>query len=178
MRCGLALTVIVVLFVAPLAMAAEPVTFEQHVRPILKTYCLECHGAGEKMPGGLDLRLRRFAVAGGKNGPAVVAKQPGKSLLIERIKAGEMPPVGKKVPAEQIAVIEKWIAGGALTLRDEPATLPPGLGITADERAYWFYQPLKRPVVPVSGEFAGANPKPDRRIRLREALRAGAGVQP
>src|SRR5471030_1691883 len=90
------------------AAADEPLTFEQHVRPILKAYCLDCHGAGEKMPGGLDLRLKRFAVTGGKNGPAFMSKEPGKSLLIERMKSGEMPPVGKKVPAEQIAIIEKW----------------------------------------------------------------------
>ncbi|MDY3552245.1 PSD1 and planctomycete cytochrome C domain-containing protein [Gemmata sp. JC717] len=130
------------------ARAAEPITFEQHVRPILKAYCLDCHGGGEKPAGGLDLRLKRFAVAGGKNGPAVVAKEPGKSALVERMKSGEMPPGEKKVPADQLAVIEKWIAAGAPTLRDEPATLPPGLGITADERAYWFYQPLGRPAVP------------------------------
>ena len=53
-----------------------------------------------------------------------------------------MPPGEKKVPAEQIAVIERWIAGGAVARSDEPATLPPGLDITAEERAYWFYQPL------------------------------------
>jgi hypothetical protein len=139
--------VLVTLLVRP-AGAADPVTFEQHVRPILKAYCLTCHGAGEKMPGGLDLRLKRFAVAGGDSGPAVVPKQPGKSLLLERMKAGEMPPGEKKVPADQIAVIEKWIAAGAPTLRDEPTTLPPGLGITADERAYWFYQPLRTPTPP------------------------------
>src|SRR5215468_10178652 len=92
------------------AAAADPITFEQHVRPILKAYCLDCHGAGEKMPSGLDLRLKRFAVTGGKSGAAIVPKEPGKSLLVERMKSGEMPPVGKKVPAEQIAVIEKWIA--------------------------------------------------------------------
>ncbi|MCE9567911.1 MAG: DUF1549 domain-containing protein [Planctomycetes bacterium] len=130
------------------ATAADPVTFEQHVRPILKAYCLDCHGAGDKMPGGLDLRLKRFALAGGKSGPSIVLKEPAKSLLIERMKSGEMPPVGKKVPAEQIAIIEKWIAAGAPTVRDEPATLPAGLGITAEERAYWFYQPLRRPTVP------------------------------
>jgi hypothetical protein len=145
---SLLVAVLVVAMPAPRASAAEPVTFEEHVRPVLKAYCLDCHGAGEKMPGGLDLRLKRFAVAGGKNGPAVAPKHPGKSLLVERMKSGEMPPVGKKVPAEHIAVIEKWIAGGAPTLRDEPATLPPGLGITAEERAYWFYQPLRRPAVP------------------------------
>jgi mono/diheme cytochrome c family protein len=148
MRHGSLLALAALLPSAGPAAAADPVTFEQHVRPILKAYCLDCHGASEKMPGGLDLRLKRFAVEGGKTGPAIDPNRPGKSLLIERMKSGEMPPVGKKVPADQIAVIEKWIAGGALTLRDEPATLPPGLGITADERAYWFYQPLKPPAVP------------------------------
>lgn len=126
---------------------AEPL-FETDVRPIFKAYCLDCHGAGEKMPGGLDLRLKRFAEAGGKSGPGFDPKQPGKSLLIERMKSGEMPPGEKKVPAEQIAIVEKWIANGAPTKRPEPATLPPGLGITDDERAYWFYQPLKRPNPP------------------------------
>ncbi len=148
MRCGSLVAVVVLFLIGRPASGAEPVTFEQHVRPVLKAYCLDCHGAGEKMPGGLDLRLKRFAVAGGKSGPAVVPKEPGKSLLLERMKSGEMPPGEKKVPPELIAVIEKWIAAGAPTLRDEPATLPPGLGITADERAYWFYQPLRRPVVP------------------------------
>jgi hypothetical protein len=130
--------------------AADTITFEQHVRPILKAYCLDCHGAGEKMPGNLDLRLKRFALQGGKSGPAIVPSDPGHSLLLERLKTGEMPPVGKKVPPEQIAVIEKWIAGGAPTTRAEPTSLPPGLGITAEERAYWFYQPLKSVPVPAA----------------------------
>ncbi|HVK09975.1 MAG TPA: PSD1 and planctomycete cytochrome C domain-containing protein [Gemmataceae bacterium] len=148
MRFGLLIAVAVFVWPSGRSPAADPLTFEQHVRPILKAYCLDCHGAGEKMPGGLDLRLRRFAVAGGKGGPAVVPKEPGKSVLLVRMKDGEMPPGEKKVPADQIAVIEKWIAAGAPTLRDEPTTLPPGLGITAEERAYWFYQPLKTPAVP------------------------------
>jgi mono/diheme cytochrome c family protein len=126
---------------------ADP-TFEMDVRPIFKAYCLDCHGAGEKMPGGLDLRLKRFAESGGKSGPGFVAKKPDKSLIVERMKSGEMPPGEKKVPAEQIAIVEKWIANGAPVKRAEPATLPPGLGITDDERAYWFYQPLNRPTPP------------------------------
>jgi mono/diheme cytochrome c family protein len=157
MRFGLTLAAVLLASVGR-APAAEPVTFEQHVRPILKAYCLDCHGAGEKIPGGLDLRLRRFAVAGGKSGPALVPKEPARSLLVERMKAGEMPPGEKKVPADQIAVIEKWIAAGAPTLRDEPASLPPGLGITAEERAYWFYQPLTRPAVPAVADARVRNP--------------------
>jgi hypothetical protein len=128
--------------------APDAITFEQHVRPILKAYCLDCHGGREKAPGGLDLRLRRFVLAGGDTGPGFVANEPGKSLLIQRMKSGEMPPGEKRVPADQVAVGERWIAAGAPARGDEPATLPPGLGITAEERAFWFYQPLKRPAVP------------------------------
>ena len=134
--------------------AAEPPTFERDVRPIFKEYCLDCHGASDKPSGKLDLRLKRFAEKGGKSGPAIVAKDAAASLLLERLKAGEMPPGEKKVPPEKIAVIEKWIAAGAATLRPEPATLPPGLGITEEERAYWFYQPLKRPEPPASTSTA------------------------
>lgn len=128
--------------------AAEKATFERDVRPILKAYCLDCHGAGEKPKGGLDLRLRRFAVKGGVTGPAVTPGNPGGSLLVARLKAGEMPPSKTKVPAEQLAVIERWIAAGAPSLRNEPPSLPPGIDITPDERAYWFYQPLRRPEPP------------------------------
>ncbi|MFO0807694.1 MAG: PSD1 and planctomycete cytochrome C domain-containing protein [Gemmataceae bacterium] len=176
--------------------AGEPITFEQHVRPILKAYCLDCHGAAEKMPGGLDLRLRRFAVAGGTGGPAVVPAEPGKSLLLDRMKSGEMPPTAKKVPAEQIAIVERWIAGGAATQRDEPATLPPGLGITAEERAYWFYQPLTRPTPPhgpadrvrtpidafvlakLREKGLGFNPDADRATLLRRATFDLTGLPP
>ena len=95
------------------ARAAAPPTFERDVRPILKTYCLDCHGGGEKLAGNLDLRLKRFAVKGGDTGPAIVPGNASASLLIERLKAGEMPPSEKKVPADKIPVIEQWIAAGA-----------------------------------------------------------------
>src|SRR6185436_10568580 len=82
------------------------------------------------------------------SGAALLAGKPGDSLILKRLKSGEMPPTEKKVPAAQIAIIEQWIAGGAATSREEPETLAPGLGITAEERAYWFYQPIRRSVTP------------------------------
>jgi len=130
------------------AMAADPPTFEREVRLILKTYCLDCHGGGEKLAGNLDLRLRRFAVKGGDNGAAIVPGNAAGSLLVERMKAGEMPPTEKKVPADKIAVIEQWIAAGAVVGRNEPESLPPGIDITPEERAFWSFQPIKRPEPP------------------------------
>jgi len=146
---------------------AEPPTFERDVRPILKTYCFDCHGAEEKLSGGLDLRLRRFALQGGESGPAIEVGQPAASLLIERMRSGEMPPFAKKVPPEKIAQIEAWIAAGATTDRVEPERLPPGIDITPEERAWWAFQPLTRPVVPrlegsvASLEEAQAQPSAD-----------------
>jgi hypothetical protein len=136
---------------------AEELTFERHVRPILKAYCIDCHGGGDKLEGNLDLRLRRFALRGGDSGPALVAGKGAESLLVTRLRDGEMPPSGKKVPAEQIAIIERWIASGASTSRDEPEQLPKGIDITPEERAYWFFQPLARPEPP---QFPG-----DARVR-------------
>jgi hypothetical protein len=130
------------------ASEAEPLTFERDVRPILKTYCLDCHGGGEKLSGNLDLRLAGLARKGGDSGPAIVPGDSAASLVVERLKAGEMPPTEKKVPADKIAVIEHWIVAGAATGRNEPEQLPPGIDITPEERAYWFFQPIRRPDPP------------------------------
>jgi hypothetical protein len=130
--------------VGGISRAGEKVTFEQHIRPILKTYCLDCHGAEEKPRSKLDLRLRRLIVQGGRKGPAIVPGRPAESLLVDRLKSGEMPPGEKKVPKDQVALIERWIAEGAVTARDEPASLPPGIHITPEERAHWAFQPVRR----------------------------------
>jgi hypothetical protein len=136
------------LLLPPLAFGAEPLSFERDVRPIFKAYCLDCHGGGEKLEGNLDLRLKRFLVKGGDSGAAVAPGNAAGSLIVERMKSGEMPPTEKKVPADKIAVLERWIAAGAPTLRDEPEQLPPGIDITPEERAFWSFQPLQRPEPP------------------------------
>ncbi len=122
---------------------------ERDIRPIFKEHCFDCHGAAEKVEGGLDLRLVRFMVSGGESGSALAPGKPSESLLLDRIKAGEMPPTGKKVPAEQIAKIEQWILTGANTAQPEPEKIDPGIGITAAEREFWSFQPIVRPEIPM-----------------------------
>jgi hypothetical protein len=124
--------------------SAKPPSFEFDVRPVFKAYCFDCHGGGEKVEAHLDLRLKRFALVGGESGPAIVPGKPAASLLLERMKTGEMPPTEKKVPADKIALVERWIAAGAATLHDEPEHLPPGIDITPEERAFWAFQPIRR----------------------------------
>jgi mono/diheme cytochrome c family protein len=128
--------------------AAEPVTFEKHVRPILKTHCFLCHGESGVAKGKLDLRLRRWLVRGGESGAAIVAGQPDDSYLVDRIALGEMPPGEKRLAAEEIEVIRKWIAAGAVTARPEPETIEGGNYLSEEDRSFWSFQPVRRPAVP------------------------------
>ncbi|HKP38043.1 MAG TPA: DUF1549 domain-containing protein, partial [Pyrinomonadaceae bacterium] len=138
------------LFVGMAAFGASAPTFEKDIRPILKAHCFECHGEGEKLKGGLDLRLRRLMLKGGDDGAVIVPGKPDKSLLFELVHRGEMPKREKKLTREQVAVIKEWIATGAKTARPEPAEIGKGSGITEEERAFWSFQPIRRPEVPMT----------------------------
>ncbi|QDT98872.1 PSD1 and planctomycete cytochrome C domain-containing protein [Gimesia aquarii] len=125
----------------------ENLTYEEHIRPIFRAHCFDCHGATEEIEGGLDLRLVRFLIKGGESGDAIVPGKPAESNLVARIASGEMPPGEARVPDNEIEIIKRWIAGGAKTSRPEPKTIGPGLGITPEERAYWAFQPIKQPQI-------------------------------
>src|SRR2546423_1676133 len=123
------------LLAAPAAAGEKPVavvppTFEAQVRPLFRIYCFDCHGEGEKLRGGLDLRLRRLVVKGGDSGPAVVAGKPDESLLLQRVRAGEMPPGKKKLSKAEIEQIGRWIAGGAKVEHAEPEMIAAGMHLT------------------------------------------------
>ena len=123
-------------------------TFEGDIRPLFRTYCFDCHGATEKLSGELDLRLVHFMEKGGDSGPAIVKGDAAGSYLLQRVKDGEMPPGEHRVPEDKIAILQKWIQEGAKTVRPEPASIGPGLGISSEERAYWAFQTIVRPAVP------------------------------
>src|SRR5262245_35404303 len=54
--------------------------FKKHVRPVLISQCLKCHG-GAKTEGELDVTDRDRLLKGGDHGPAIVPGEPKKSLL-------------------------------------------------------------------------------------------------
>jgi Protein of unknown function (DUF1553)/Protein of unknown function (DUF1549)/Planctomycete cytochrome C len=144
------LTAFTIAILGGVARGADAPSFESDVRPILKAYCYECHGEAEKPKGGLDVRLRRSLVEGGKNGPAIVPGKPGDSSLMVRVRSGEMPPGKKKLDAAAIDMLAKWIAAGARTERAEPATLAVGMPITPEDRAWWAFQPIRSRTPPAA----------------------------
>ena len=138
------------LLCAPPFLAAEhsALTFEADVRPILKAHCFHCHGEGDELKGDLDLRLRRFMDKKTDDGVVIVPGDPSGSALLKLIRSGDMPKGEKKLTARDIETIASWIAGGALTAAPEPAELPKGFHITAQERKFWAFQSIQRPAVP------------------------------
>ena len=87
------------LFLAsPLSAADKDIEFfEAKIRPILVQHCYECHSAAAKeIQGGLRLDSRPGIRKGGETGAAVVAGQPGKSLLMAALRheSIKMPPKG------------------------------------------------------------------------------------
>ena len=136
------------------AHAAEPADgakfFEMEVRPILVNRCYECHGE-KKQKGGLRVDGIGFLKAGGDTGSALIAGDPDKSPMIEAVRYRnsdfQMPPKGA-LPAGEVAVLEKWVRMGA------PWPQPSGQaevldgGFTAEQRGYWFFQPLAKVAPP------------------------------
>jgi hypothetical protein len=133
------------------AVAESPqLTFEKDIKPILRAHCLDCHGGVEGKKGKLDLRLVRTMVSGGETGAAIEPGNPDESYLVARIEDGEMPPKGAGLKPEELKKLKDWIAAGAKTARAEPApeSLGVTLGLTAEERAYWAFQPIVQAPVP------------------------------
>lgn len=130
--------------------ASENVTYEQHVRPILKANCFRCHGEGTESEGNLDLRLQRLILKGGDSGASVIPGDLEQSPLWTRVRDGEMPPaeVEKKLTDAERDLLRRWIATGAKTLRPEPADAVPGSYLTEEERNYWAFQPIRRTAPP------------------------------
>jgi cytochrome c553 len=124
--------------------------FEKEVRPVLVSRCYECHSAkSEKLEGGLRLDSRHAAIAGGDTGPAIVPNNPDESLLIDAINYGEvyeMPPKSK-MPANEIAVLTKWVALGAPWPQEEVATTDhlKVFDLTGRRAAHWCWQPVRDP---------------------------------
>jgi cytochrome c553 len=132
-------------------------SYERDIRPIFQTHCFQCHGEDGARKGGLDVRLKRLLLTGGKHGAAIVPGAATKSLLFQKIRDGEMPKGGAKLPDAEIAVIRDWIESGAKTLRAEPEN-PDEVLVSQEDRDYWAFQPIRNPALPKPKDLKSTNP--------------------
>jgi hypothetical protein len=105
----------ILFLLASILSARAAVDFSHQIVPILREHCAECH-AGDKKKGGFSFNDRKALLEGSENGPVVAAGKAGMSRMIEVILSTDsdeqMPPKGKRVPADQIALLKAWIDSG------------------------------------------------------------------
>lgn len=133
---------------------APKLVTEKDVLPIFQMRCVVCHGK-RRQEGGLDLRFQATRLKGGKSGPALVPGKPEQSLLLKRVLDGQMPPPKKLVeyfvrpPAtEEVETLRQWISSGALPAPKDPPEPKDDPLVSAKDRAFWSFQPPRRPAVP------------------------------
>ncbi len=124
----------------------DPIDFSTEVLPILQRHCYACHShqAGS-MEGNLALDWRSGWETGGDRGPAIQPGLPNDSLLVRAIRHTDpdlqMP--AEKIPAAEIAILERWIQQGANDPRvTEPQAIDPDAA-----KQWWSLQPLIRPTI-------------------------------
>jgi len=128
-------------------LADRDVDFATDIKPLLTTYCYDCHGPGLDQ-GGLSLATRAQSLAGGESGPSIDVGDSVSSVLVQRISGIEpeqmMPPDRDGMTPEQIGLIRTWIDHGAKWPASEELADPRIDGY----KAHWAFLPLRQPNLP------------------------------
>jgi hypothetical protein len=159
------------------------VDFNRDVRPILNTSCMGCHG-GVKEAGNVSFSYREQALGKGKSGrPTIVPGNPGASEFMARITSSDpairMPLHGPPLPAEQVAVLRRWIKEGA-AWQDYWAFVPPKpQPLPAVHNAEWGRRPLDRFILArLEKEGLSPSAQADKAALLRRASLDITGLPP
>jgi mono/diheme cytochrome c family protein len=105
-------------------------SYEVHIAPIEKRFCVSCHRPGKEnnnyLMGSYDETMNS-----GDNAPNIIAGDLGSNLIRmlhrEEIDAGGPMPPTKPLPEDYIALFERWVLGGAPnTAADAAAAAPAG----------------------------------------------------
>lgn len=95
--------------------AKDLVTYKDHVLPILRKHCVNCHNP-DKATSDLNVMSYQTLIAGGASGEAISPGKPDQSLLyrvIAHLDEPNMPPKQPRIPDAELATVKKWIELGA-----------------------------------------------------------------
>jgi nitrate/TMAO reductase-like tetraheme cytochrome c subunit len=84
-------------------------TYNDTIGPLFQARCSGCHG--DTAIQGLKLTTYQTAMAGGKDGPVIVAGDPANSLLIKK-QSGAQPHFAQLTP-DELKLVTDWIKAGA-----------------------------------------------------------------
>jgi ankyrin repeat protein len=126
-HCAVALALVTwALGTAQSRQSPAKVDFRRDVQPLLRQYCLDCHGPSQQM-NGFRLDRRRDAMRGGTIAVIAPGNSAGSRLYLKLIGnqyGAQMPPTGP-LSREQINVFRDWIDQGAEWPDDLAGETPP-----------------------------------------------------
>ena len=99
----------------PASPAPPKITYDEHVRPILREHCFSCHSA-DKQESGLALDTYQKTMTGGSSGEIVIAGDLASSrlwALASHKEEPKMPPRQDKLASAKLDLLSKWIEQGA-----------------------------------------------------------------
>ena len=180
-----------VISAAPAIAPEHEKLFEEKVRPLLVTRCQGCHGE-RVAEGGLRLDNLPSVLKGGDSGPILAPGDAAGSRVLKAVRREAEPamPPDEPLPADEVAILEAWIAAGAPWSgagADGPAVAadaPPAdmaARLTWARERHWAYQPILRhaaPDLPPGLDAARAAEWTERIDRFLAAGIVAAGLQP
>jgi hypothetical protein len=106
-----------------LSVSAQTVDYMKEIKPILSSYCYQCHSETQQKHG-LRVDTAANAIKGGQSGPAIVPGKSEESLLIQAVMGtakdlARMPYKKSPLEEEKIALLKRWIDQGAKAPADE-----------------------------------------------------------
>lgn len=165
-RVGFVVAITGALFAVGPALAAEELSFNRDIRPILSNACFQCHGPDEEQrQSGLRFDLREEALKPAESGKtAIVPGQAEKSELLRRIHATgdeQMPPAdsAKTITPAQQALLQRWIEEGAKYEGHWAFTAPVRPAPPVVQNEAWIKSPIDRFIL-ARLEHEGLKPSP------------------
>src|SRR2546426_12742387 len=148
--------------------APPQLDFNREIRPILTENCFKCHGPDDgARKAKLRFDIRAEALKPAKSGrAAIVPGSPEKSELVARVTASDpddrMPPLktGKKLTANQIELLRRWIAQGAPYATHWAYAKPVRPPLPTVQNKDWTRNPIDRFIL-ARLEKQGLHPSPE-----------------
>ncbi len=150
----------------------DKVTFDDHIQPLLRQRCSSCHSP-DRRNGDLDVTTYITLMQGGGSGAVIEPGDLDFSYMYSLVTHQEepvMPPGNQKIPDAEIALIARWIEGGALENMGSTAVIKKKkVGMAAVENpmakpsvvplpARTILEPLIQPTAPPNADSIAISP--------------------
>lgn len=119
--------------------------FEKHVRPLLVTHCVECHGP-DQQEAGVRLDSRQALMGEDEGTPLLDPTDWAASRLLQVISYEhdvQMPPAGR-LEDQSLEHLRQWVMAGAPWPATAVIGSPMEQRLVVDRQEHWAFQPIQR----------------------------------